>query len=46
MGHRSSEKAANNEGALSFSMLSIARPYIEVTVFAITERIGRKILDN
>jgi hypothetical protein len=46
MGHRSSEKEVNNEGALSFSMPLIAGPYIEVTVIAITERIGRKILDN
>jgi uncharacterized membrane protein YkgB len=37
MGHRSGEKGVSNEGALSFSMLLIAGPYI---------RIGRKILDN
>jgi hypothetical protein len=46
MGHRSSEKGVNNEVALSFSMLLIAGPYIERTVIAITEWIGRKILDN
>jgi hypothetical protein len=34
----------NNEAALSFSKLLIAGPYIEVTVIANAERIGRKLL--
>jgi len=34
----------NNEAALGFSKLLLAGPYIEVTVIANAERIGRKLL--
>jgi hypothetical protein len=36
----------NNEAALSFSKLLIAGRYIEVTVIANAERVGRRILDT